>query len=291
MKLFKASLLAEVVAASAVSQAFDTWNYSLVGDYNMGSPGIHASAGQDGNGAQIEVNGGGTFTGLDGSGATQTMTYAGTTRTSSQFGRLHSYTELTASNIYYNAANPDYQHADGSIDANGSPDGFTSLGFAGFNDTLHYGGTLQAGYKARYVFFCEGTNSGPGCLADLAFQIDGYSAESFFSSGDGQNVHFWGTQSYDINGITPQNVHVQFSNQVVFDLFNYADGLNLHGVSDYSSTLTLDHIEIVDANGALVSGVTVTSDSGTNYQVVPEPASIVAVGFGLLCIARRRKAR
>ena len=146
MKLFKASLLAGVVAASAVSQAFDTWNCSLVGDYNMGSPGIHASAGQGGNGAQIEVNGGGTFTGLDGSGATQTMTYAGTTRTSSQFGRLHSYTELTASNIYYNAANPDYQHADGSIDANGSPDGFTSLGFAGFNDTLHYGGLQIINY-------------------------------------------------------------------------------------------------------------------------------------------------
>lgn len=291
MNLFKAPILAGCIGIAAASHAFDTWNYSLVGEANAGAIGIHEAVGAGGTGPEVSVTGGATFSGLDRAGNAQIMSYVGTTRTSAQFGRLHSYTELSATNTYYNEANPIYENPDGSVNEGGSPATLVSLGFAGFNDTLHFGGALQAGYRARYVFFCEGTNSGPGCLADLAFQIDNYAAESFFSFGDGQNVHFWGTQSYDINGITPQQVHVQFSNQVVFDLFNMADGLSVTGISDYSSTLVLDHIEVVDASGALVSGVTVTSDSGTNYQVVPEPASVIAVAIGLICVARRRAKR
>jgi hypothetical protein len=123
----------------------------------------------------------------------------------------------------------------------------------------------------------------------MAFQIQGYNAESFFSFGAGYNSEIWATQTYDINGITPQDVSVQFSNQVVFDFPDYAEGSNLHGISNYSSTLTLDHIEVVDASGSIVSGVTVSSDSGTEYTVVPEPASLLALAGGVVLMLRRRR--
>lgn len=276
---------------SGACYATGTWTYSLVGGYNFGGPGINEWDGQGGSGPQTTATATHSFTGMDSNGQTQTMTAWGQTINSAYFGHLHVYAEMQASNTYYNASNPRYQAVDGTIDESGSPDGVCSLGFSGFTDTLHYGGELQAGYRARYIFHVDGTNSGPGCLADMAFQIQGYSAESFFSFGNGFNSEIWATQTYDINGITPQDVSVQFSNQVVFDLPNFADGSSLHGVSDYSSTLTLDHIEVVDGDGNLVSGVTVTSDSGTNYSVVPEPATLAVLSAGLLALARRRRPR
>ncbi|MBS1705677.1 MAG: PEP-CTERM sorting domain-containing protein [Armatimonadetes bacterium] len=282
-------LVSIALGASVGAHAFDTWNASIVGVSNTGGPGIHSLDSVWSNGAFAQASASKSFTGLDQSSGSRTMSFDGICRTSSSFGFLHSYSELHATNVYYNANNPSYQHPDGSIDENGSPETLVSLGFAGFNDTLHFGGSLQSGYKARYIFHCSGTNSGVGYLADMAFGIEGYQDESFFSFGQGYNSDIWATQSYDINGITPQKVHVQFSNQVVFDLWNYDMGSNLDGVSDYSSTLVLDHIEVVDSSGNLVSGVTVTSDSGTQYQVVPEPGTLLILVGGLAAFRRARR--
>lgn len=285
----KTLALISFASLAGASHAASLWTYSLVGGYNFGVPGIVEFASQGGNGPQTIANGSHTFTGLDSSNNSQTMDVMGQTINSANYGRLHTYTELSATNIYHNVNNPKYHNTDGSVNEAGSADGVTSLGFSGFNDTLHYGGALAIGYRARYVFHVDGTNTGPGCLADMAFQIQGYDAESFFSFGAGYNSEIWATQTYDINGITPQEVNVQFSNQVVFDFPNYTEGSNLHGISNYSSTLTLDHIEVVDATGSIVSGVSVTSDSGTQYTVVPEPASLLALAGGIVFILRRKR--
>src|SRR5262249_11652980 len=151
------------------------------------------------------------------------------------------------------------------INANGSPDSLTSLGFAIFNDTFQYGGALQSGYKARYIFHVDGTNSGTGALADLAVNVDNNPGDAFFSIGRGSFKQDWVTSDYLINGIAPQALNVQFSDQVVFDTFNLNDGQNYSGTSDFSSTLTLAGIEVVDGNGNPVSGWTLTSGSGTEY--------------------------
>lgn len=226
-----------------------------------------------------------SFTGKNGAGVTKTMTWTGSTVASSQFGKLRCVTRGTVNNSYYNTINPAFvtdQNAT-TINQNGSPSTLTSLGFAFFNDTLQFGGTLQAGYKARYLFHIDGTNSGTGWFGGLSFQIEGNEYENFFLFDAGYSNNIWATQSYPVNGITPQQVHVQFSTQVVFDLFNLTDGGNYSGVSDFSSTATLEAIEMVDANNNPVYGWTVTSGSGTVYPARNfDPATTATVSGTLI---------
>ncbi|MCW3051653.1 MAG: hypothetical protein JWN14_823 [Chthonomonadales bacterium] len=240
-----------------------------------------------------------TFTGLDRAGDTQTMTFSGTTISRSDYGSLHVYTTGSLLNSYYNASNAPYADHNGNfINPAGSPTSLTALGFATFGDTLQYGGTLQAGYKARYIFHIDGTNSGTGAAADLAVDIDGAPGDSFFDFDPGHISTNWATKDFDINGITPQTIHVQFSDQVVFDTFDLTDGQNYSGTSDFSSTATLAGIQVVDAAGNPVSGWTVTSGSGTVYPMItpadtPEPgvtALLLSAGVpaSLLALRRRR---
>ncbi len=240
-----------------------------------------------------------SFTGLDRAGNTQTMTFSGNTVSRSDYGRLHCYTSASLTNSYYNAANPAYTDGNGNVvNPAGSPTSLAALGFAFFDDTLQYGGSLQAGYKAHYIFHVDGTNSGTGTLADLGVTIGSNPSDTFFASDPGPFAADWVTQDYAINGITPQSLHVQFSDQVVFDNINLTDGQNYTGTSDFGSTLTLTGIEVVDAGGVPVSGWTVTSGSGTRYPLAlaantPEPGVVALLtGLGvpasLLALRRRR---
>jgi hypothetical protein len=73
------------------------------------------------------------------------------------------------------------------------------------------------------------------------------------------------------------------------------------GTADYGDTLTLSGIQLLDANGNQVNGVTYMSESGTHYNVlggtyassVPEPGAdallMASVGAGLLIIRRHRR--
>lgn len=230
-----------------------------------------------------------SFTGKDRTGATKTMNFIGETRTSADFGRLRSYTAGAVSNTYYNATNPIYANVStGTVNTSGSPDGLVSLGFATFDDTLQFGGELQAGYKARYIFHIDGTNSGYGFLADLSANIAGNSADNFFITSEGFSSNNFTTGSYDINGITPQTIHVQFSTQFVLNTFDVPDGSNLSGTADFSATATLEQVEIVDSNGDPVTGVTVSSSSGTQYATTPEPSTVAVLLASGMLLARRR---
>lgn len=232
-----------------------------------------------------------SFTGMDGFGATQTMRFQGSTAASAEYGQLHCATFGTLTNSYYNSANSPFVAADGSLaDPNGSPDTMNSLGFAIFTDTLHFGGNLQSGYRARYLFHVDGTNAGVGALADLSVDVDSNQNNSFFAFDTGSIDTTWATDAFDVNGISPQQIRVQFSTQVVFNTFELTDGGNYSGMSDFSSTVTLAGIEMFDANGNTVTGWTVTSDSGTQYNTVPEPATLTAfLGLAVPAFLRRRK--
>lgn len=270
---------------------FSTWNMSIVGisQSAYSGSGVFGLDFQSGNGSSLTASCNANFTGMDGGGATQTTNFQGVCTTQAGFGVLRSYSFGNVTNTYYNASNPPAWDGN-NFDPDGSPDSYVSLGFAGFTDTLQFGGALQSGYKARYLFHVSGSNNGYGSVADMSFGIDGYSDESFFAFDPGPVNTIWATQSYDINGITPQDVHVTFSNQFVLNTFDVADGTSTWGESAFQSTVELVGIEITDASGNIVHGVTVTSASGTNYPV-PEPSGLVALAAGMALLAKKRRSR
>ncbi len=288
-QMIRSGLVLSLLAGAAVAHAsFSQWSIALVGGSNTGHAGISPFDYQDHQDYQLSTaSASRQFTGKNRSGQTQTMTFDGICQTKSEFGRLHSYTAGTLTNNYYNENNALYN--DGTtVNPNGSPDSFASLGFATFDDTLQFGGSLQAGYKARYYFHLSGIVSGVGTLADLAVKIAGDPDESFFEWGTGNISTTWVTQSHEINGITPQPIHVQFSTQFVANCFDLDDGATVTGSANYQSTLTLSRIEVVDANDNPVSGWTVASESGTSYPTVPEPSSLAVIGLGVLALRRKR---
>ncbi|HRK21107.1 MAG TPA: PEP-CTERM sorting domain-containing protein [Fimbriimonadaceae bacterium] len=278
------------VAVSGQAAAFDIWSQSIAGVTNgsfIGTVGFEHRTDGGVTSAQMDQ----TWTGLDRNGAEQEMRFQGQTLTQSAFGRLKSYTAGTVTNSYYNENNPKYFDWDtGTYDPEGSPTGLVSLGFAGFNDTLHYGGTLEAGYRARYIFHIEGQSVGYGTFASLSVSIANNPYEDAFFIGAGNYNEIWATQTYEINGITPQDINVQFSSQFVLNTHEVDDGTTASGVANFSSTVTLTGVEVVNANGELVGGWTLTSASGTNYPV-PEPGTMAAVTIGLVSFARRRAKR
>ena len=234
-----------------------------------------------------------SFTGMDRSGNTQTMTFSGTTTASAAYGQLHADATGTVTNTYFNANNPAFIDLANGNNAAGSPDGFFSTGFADFADTLQYGGALQAGYQARYIFHLEGTNSGEGSNAGLIATIAGNTPELFVNSQTGNVSMDWATMDYAINGTSPQTINIQFDSDFSMHTSDFADGSTVSGEAAFSNTLTLADIEIVDANGNPVSGVTVTSASGTQYDLVPEPTTVafllLAGGVVLFTVRRRAK--
>ncbi len=285
-----AALAMTTLSVGAFAQ--NTYAGSIVGVNNEGYIAAMDQAWTDGSTATAQTTR--DFTGMDSAGNTQVMPFSGTTVTSAQYGRLHSYTSGTVSNTYYNPANPiaaDYWGT--TFYPDGSPKVFSLLGFAGFNDTLQYGGALEAGYQARFIFHVDGTNSGTGAAADLAVNVQDQPSQGFFDFSNGYLSTTWATTGFDINGTTPQNLNVQFSDQVVFNLDQIPEGGSYTGTSDFSSTLTMTGIQIVDANGKQVSGVTVTSGSGTIYAVnpsVPAPGGVpMVIGMAGAMIRRMRK--
>ena len=285
-----ASGLSLVVAAVASAQTLQA--ISIVGANNSGYIGAFDQAWTNGTTANASVNR--TFTGLDMSRTQQTMGFSAQTITSAQYGQLHSYTTGSVTNSYYNPVNPDVTDYNGStIFPGGSPKVLDSLGFAIFTDTLQFGGSLQAGYQARYVFHIDGTNSGPYASADLGVDVTGQGGDAWFNFKNGYYSNTWATKSFAINGVTPQDIRVQFSDQVVFNLNDLPEGGSYTGTSDFSSTATLTGIRIVDANGRDVSGVTVSSASGTQYNVVhgvPAPGCVPMV-IGMVGAMVRRMRR
>jgi hypothetical protein len=242
----------------------------------------------------VTTSWGSSFTGLNGAGNTETMSFNGTTTSQSNYGSLHVYTQLSMTNSYYNSSNPLYFNGS-SVDAAGSPNDLQALGFAVFTDTLQFGGSLESGYQAVYFFHVDGTNTGDGTLADLAVNTpDGY--EGFFDSQSGYSSETWITTPFAVNGQNAQTIGVQFSDQVVFNMPYEVDGANDSGTSDFSETLTLTGIELVNANGQPFSGWTVTSQSGTVYNQVygssvPGPAAALPFMTALVGLARKRMRR
>ena len=290
----KSSLAILLIGCTAASwgQGFSTSSFANLNASNGGGYTVLDGGFSDGG----PVSGTHSFTGMDHTGATQTMTFTGNAASSSEYGRLHGYSSASLTNSYYNVNNLPYADGNGGVaNQNGSPDDLAATTSSFFSDTLQFGGNLQAGYKARYIFHVDGTNSGfprvqdvGGPLMVLGVTIAGVNTVWGYD-GNGSFAADWATADVDINGQTPQEISAQMDTLVSFSPKNLTDGSNVSATCDFSSTATLAAIEVVDANGNVVHDVTWTSASGTIYPV-PEPMTFAVLGLGLVGLIRRKRA-
>jgi hypothetical protein len=85
---------------------------------------------------------------------------------------------------------------------------------------------------------------------------------------------------------------------VSFQDLNYPNGYDFFGLANLSNTAILEAFQIVDADGNLIPGITMTSDfpyplDPRNAATVPQPTTLalLAVGAGGLAFARRVRNR
>ena len=302
-----ASLISLSVASLAVAQGHSLFNESLVGVVNTSISGYIGTIAFDynGDGLPSSASASASFGGMKRDGTDGgTLDFSGSCDTSTQYGALHVYAANTVTNSFYNADNPIYyDDRDNTFHPEGIPDSLTSLCFAGFSDTLQFGGiALQGGYQARYVFRVDGTNTGDIGDYGLSAASAGLSV-NVGSDSDGVGFYgaavnrIWGTKGFAVDGQTPQKIDVQFSSQVVFNTYQYDDGTNLTGTSDFRSTASLTGIALYDPTTnryVPTSEWSVVSESGTQYaQIypVPEPAGLFSLaGVAILMVRRRKRA-
>lgn len=247
-----------------------------------------------GTGAPLALSASESWTGLDSLDQTQTMTFGGTATAQSGFGTLRTSVDATLSNVVYRNGNPAYfDGTPGELpNDEGVPEYLTGVGTAGFTDRLNYADTSDPLHRAVFRFHIDGTAEGAGVNANLRVTIGTNPFEQLdLNLSSGTVDEYWETSAYVIGTSFQQNVQVQFTTR--YDAFtgDFSEGADDAGKALFQSTVTLDAVLLYDQNDRLVTGYTVTGDSGTGYRStpVPEPTTMAALGLGALGMLRRRK--
>lgn len=212
------------------------------------------------------------------------MNFSARVRASSSFCKLRTYAEGTLENSFFEPYFPE----------EGEPQGvenfFNAYGAASFTDTLSYGGTA-IGYNSRYILNLSGSILGQDAFNYIVLRHANQPVQTWLFSAEGD---------YNIQLVSNSFVHGTFAQEFSLTLYSYfqsytgylTDGETSTGHADFENTLTMVGVELRDENGVLQSNGTITSDSGTAYDIIaiPEPsvALLAVLSSGLLFIKRRR---
>jgi hypothetical protein len=255
-------------------------------------------------GAAITTSGGQSFSGNDSQGNPQTMMLTGSAAAKADFGILHASVTGEVDNPYYNADNPAYYDGGDAPNSNGSPQYLSVDAHATFQDTLTLNPISDPVVKIRYIFHVEGNVTDPHAYAVLGFSAGNNSA-SFFNTDT--STPDWATPDWDVTPGAPIPIQGDFAAAFLVNtnFYNTPEGVNVLATANYYDTLTLTSIQLLDANGDQVNGVSYLTASGTHYNVlggvygaassVPEPGSLsLLAGFGLtgaVCGLKFRRSR
>lgn len=214
-----------------------------------------------------------SFSGVDSNNNPQTMVFSGTTEASSAYGLLRVSAQGTVANTFYNVNNDPFYRPDKQIlNQDGVPDEMNITAQSEFLDILQWGGELQTGYKARYIFRITGTMEGSVRPPLLLFQIEGSPAEAWLAPAGHQGPinTTWSTQSYPVLGFKPQTVSVLLQARLQVNTQQLPEGINVSGHANLGNTVVLEEIIVTDEDDIVVTGWTLESASGTDYIAIDQ---------------------
>ncbi len=232
-----------------------------------------------------------SYSGLDQNGDWNTMNFDGTGTVRGDYGVIKTRYQGTLYNSFFNEENtPLFDSVEGNYDSSGTPDVIQGVTTAGWVDTLQYGGTAT-GYMATYVFRITGENENYKSFSLLDVTVGSGANQRFTFYNPGPVEQIVRTDPVFI-GQAGQKASVQMSSIFQPNLKELSLGEDLYGDSNFSNTVEFLGLELRDMDGNLVTDVTITGMSGTMYQPVPEPATMVIVGglIGLGILKRRKSA-
>ncbi|MCU0315064.1 MAG: hypothetical protein MUC92_00565 [Fimbriimonadaceae bacterium] len=255
-------------------------------------------------GGFVSQTGSGAFQGLNSNGDSSTLVFSGQSSASASYGRLRARARGELSNPFYNSANEPYLIPDpgGSgnlvVNPNGTPDRFLSVGQAQFFDKFNYGGdfsNVSGTVKVDFWYRVSGQLSGDQSYISLLVRNDDDS-DAFLRQSNGSTTivnEIWTTKKFVIGADRSLNHILTLISQFDSGSTLYLpEGQDVVGSAEFQNTVTLERMNLYDGNDNLITGWTVTGDSGTDYSsAVPEPMTMtVLAGLGMI-VARRRRAK
>lgn len=258
---------------------------------------IHLLNSSDSNtGAFVSTSGSGSYSGLNGAGESATMNFEGSATASAQYGIMKTYGHGRLENSFYNSENPIYYNSElNQVNPDGTPDRFISYGQAKYEDFFQYSsptGNISAGVKVDFWYRIHGTLSGDAGYHSVFVENDGDYDYVLIQSDGGitQIDEIWTTKKFVIGA----DLALQHSATLLSQYDNistefWGDGQLVEGTADFDSTVTLGGMNLYDENDNLIGGWTMNSASGTDYQAVPEPATMTVLAIAAIAAIKRHK--
>jgi hypothetical protein len=224
--------------------------------------------------------------------------------TSSQNGATMYANGQALYNGFYSAKNS----VSMTIDNASATDGYYVVAGQGTRTQVEFFSPDALAARSTFTWRVTGTESAPygQATSRIDFLAGFYGAEDWnylFTSGLAMTQYGPGTYTYNLAGVLNQPIDLYFWSAAFaeVDRGQAPQGANFTSIANYGSTYELVGIQLFDANDQLITNWTM-KDLTTNQTVfnqdgrigaapapVPEPATCLLLGTGLLGVARVRR--